>query len=143
MVHTPKKSPTIATYLRERAEEIAQDRKDLRRAMAKWPKYPHNRRGAAFCWLWDNHDGVLKVMQGHYLTWHHVAFMANEDGVTDRWGKPPSANALRRVFVRVSAEIEARRKQREGEADEVEDDRGEQTAQEWRERAHRLGTSRP
>lgn len=134
-----RKSPAIATFIRMENRDTERQRKRFARAIAKWPNYPHNRRGAVFCWLWDNYDGVLEVMRQHDLTWIGVAWLANMDKLKGRWGKPVTPNALRRVFTRVAPQVEAVREKEaaEGVAWE-EQERRAKALREWKERAQRL-----
>jgi len=77
--------------------------------VASLPAFPHGHRGAVYCWLWDNHKEVLHAMERHWLTWDEIARAAARDGVKGRWDKPPTRNAMRRVWGRVCAEREARK----------------------------------
>jgi len=139
MEQIPRKSPALTAFIRMENRDAERGRKRLERSMAKWPKYPHSRRAAAFCWLWDNYDGVLEVQREHYLTWNGIAYLAGLDGLKGRWGEPVTANALRRVFTRVDAEIQARRAaEQEGALEQAEQERRAQSVREWKERVQRL-----
>ena len=102
----PPKSPALAAVnqdLDQRYERIA---KGMDEALKGWFGFPHGHREAVFCWLWDNHEGVVRVMDRHGLTWDGIARIATEDGLKGRWGKPPTGNAMRRVWGRVCVELE-------------------------------------
>ena len=138
MEHKPKKSPALTAFIQMENRDAERERKRFARSIAKWPKYPHNRRGAVFCWLWDNYDGVRVVMGDHDLTWIGVAWLANLDELKGRWGKPVTPNALRRVFARVAPEIEAFRAKEEAVGVAREElERRAQSVREWKERALR------
>ena len=139
MEQKPRKSPALTAFIRTENRKWERSGERLRRSMAKWPRYPHSCRAAAFCWLWDNYDGVLELQREHYLTWKGIARLAGLDGLKGRWDEPVTANALRRVFVRVSAEIEAKReKEHEAELAREEQERRERNTREWKERVQRL-----
>ena len=139
MEQKPRKSPALTAFIAMENRDAERGRKRLERSMAKWPQYPHSRRAAAFCWLWDNYDGVREVQHDHYLTWKGIACLAGLDGLKGRWGEPVTANALRRVFTRVDAEIQdLRAKEREAELGREEQERRAQSVREWKERVGRL-----
>ena len=138
MERKPQKSPAIKAFIQMENRNNERDRRRFARAIVKWPKYPHNRRGVVFCWLWDNYDGVREVMSDHDLTWIGVAWLANMDELKGRWGKPVTPNALRRVFARVAPEVEAFRiKEQEAGIVREEQERRAQSVREWKERALR------
>lgn len=58
-----------------------------------------------FCWLWDNHEGIVHAMERHGLMWDSIAHIATEDGVKGRWGKPPTGNAMHRVWGRMCPQL--------------------------------------
>lgn len=102
----PPKSSALAAVnqdLDQRYERIA---KGMDEALNGWFGFPHGHREAVFCWLWDNHEGVVRVMDRHGLTWDGIARIASADGLKGRWGKLPTGNAMRRVWVRVCVELE-------------------------------------
>ena len=139
MEQNPRKSPYLTAFIAMENRDNERERKRFARAIAKWPKYPHNRRAAVFCWLWDNYDGVLEVMGEHHLTWIGVAWLANLDGLKGRWGEPVTPNALRRVFTRVAPQIEAfRAKEQQDEQARQEQERRMQGVREWKERVQRM-----
>ena len=100
----PTKSPTLTRVNRHYDERYARFAEHMDRAMAKWPTFPHGHRGAVFCWLWDNRAAVVHAMKYHWLSWDQIAIVADGDGVKGRWDKPPTGNAMRRVWVRVCQE---------------------------------------
>ena len=101
----PTKSPALTELNKhhdDRAEEVF---KALDGWLANLGKnFPHGYRGEVFCWLWDNYPAVRHAIERHWFCWEAIAEMAEHDGVKGRWGKPPTANAMRRVMTRVVAE---------------------------------------
>lgn len=106
------KSPALTEvneHFDERYERFA---KHMDHWFENRPDFPHGHRGAVFCWLWDNHKGVVYAMERHWLPWDSIALIAAEDGVQGRWNKPPTGNAMRRVWGRVCQEMKVREKRK-------------------------------
>jgi hypothetical protein len=109
MTERPTKSSTLAAvnrYLDERYEQFA---KRMEEAWGSLPAFPYGHRGAVYCRLWDNHKEVLHALERHWLTWDRIAAIVIEDGLEGRWYKPPTGNAMRRVWGRVCQEMAERK----------------------------------
>ena len=50
---------------------------------------------------------MVEVQHDCYLTWKGIAHLARLDRLKGRWDEPVTANALRQVFTRVNAGIQA------------------------------------
>ena len=101
----PPKSPALTEVNQHFDEEYERIAKGMDKALEDWFGFPHGHRGAVFCWLWDNHDGVVHAIKRHGLTWNGIARIATEDGLEGRWGKPPTGNAMRRTWARVCVDL--------------------------------------
>lgn len=101
----PPKSPTLTAVNQHFDEENERFAKGMDKAFEDLFGFPHGHRGAVFCWLWDNREGVMHAMERHWLNWNGIARIATEDGLKGRWGKPPTGNAMRRVWVRVGVDL--------------------------------------
>lgn len=101
----PPKSPTLTAVNQHFDEENERFAKGMDKAFEDLFGFPHGHRGAVFCWLWDNREGVVHAMERHWLNWNGIARIATEDGLKGRWGKPPTGNAMRRVWVRVGVDL--------------------------------------
>ncbi len=101
----PPKSPALTAVNQHFDEENERFAKGMDKAFEDLFGFPHGHRGAVFCWLWDNREGVVHAMERHWLNWNGIARIATEDGLKGRWGKPPTGNAMRRVWVRVGVDL--------------------------------------
>jgi len=101
----PPKSPTLTAVNQHFDEENERFAKGMDKAFEGLFGFPHGHRGAVFCWLWDNREGVVHAMERHWLNWNGIARIATEDGLKGRWGEPPTGNAMRRVWVRVCVDL--------------------------------------
>ncbi len=54
------------------------------------------------------HAGIAHARERHWLSWDTIDLIIAEDGILGRWGKPPTGNAVRRVWGRVCQEKEER-----------------------------------
>ena len=112
MTEKPTKSATLAAVNRHMDERYEQFAKRMDKAWASLPAFPHGHRGAVYYWLWENHKEVLHALERHWLTWDKIAAIAVEDGLKGRWDKPPTGNAMRRVWVRVCHEMAEKKGER-------------------------------
>lgn len=99
------KSPTLTAVNQHFDERYERFAKHMDKGLEDWFGFPHGHRGAVFCWLWDNREGVVHAMERHWLAWEGIARIATEDGLKGRWGKPPTGNAMRRVWGRVCVDL--------------------------------------
>ena len=112
--HTPSPALTeVNQYLDERSERFM---KAMDKAWANRRPFPYGHRGPVYIWLWENRAAVTHAMEVHWLSWDTLALAAADDGIVGRWGKPPTGNAMRRVWVRVCQELEKREARKRVEA---------------------------
>ncbi len=80
--------------------------------IARMSDYPHNKREAVFCWLWDNHEGVTEIIGKWGCSWDGLVKVMKADGIKGSKGADPTGNAVRRVWGRVCREIEERERRK-------------------------------
>ena len=102
MMKKSSKSPALTAFnqdLDDRYKRFAKNMDQWLHEVTTNPSREH--RAEVFRWLWNNHAEVVHALERHWLTWDTIAEIAAEDGVKGRWGKPPTGNAMRRVWGRV------------------------------------------
>ena len=104
----PSLSPTLTEVNQHYDDEDARITAGLDKAFAAMRGFPYGYCGPVFIWLWENHAGVVHARERHWLGWDTIALIIAEDGILGRWGKPPTANAVRRVWGRVCQELDTR-----------------------------------
>jgi hypothetical protein len=101
------KSRTLAAVIEEWSKPLTTTKAD--KAFFAWlSDYPHNSREAVYCWLWDNHAELTRLLTEWRPTWETIAVIMTEDGILGARGAPPTGNAVRRVWKRVCRDKEER-----------------------------------
>jgi len=60
-------------------------------------------------WMRANHDALMQRFAGRQMDWPALAKLFGEAGLTDRNGKPPTADTARKAWQRARKAVEAAR----------------------------------
>lgn len=94
----------LARQLRER--RAVRDKK-LARVLTGIEARGHRGRSDLYRWLRARYRALAKALDQHNPAWHVLAEEVAAAGVVGRDGKPPTANAVRKVWARVARDVQA------------------------------------
>jgi hypothetical protein len=84
---------------------MSKDKRNQITATMKTRAFP--RHGDLYRWLLQNHRLVEAAFKTTGAGWDGLAAVVKEAGVTGRFGAAPNAGSVRKVWVRVCADIQA------------------------------------